>query len=69
MDEDEILQYVQSAARLLDLPLDPARAQAVALHFGRTAAIAKALQGVSLAPDAEPAALYQPAPFPAEDPQ
>lgn len=67
MTEDEVLAYVRSAARVLDLSLDPARAQAVAGHFARTAAMARLLEGASLAPEDELAELYCPAPFPSDD--
>ena len=67
MDETELLACVKAAARLAGLPLDEARAAAVAVHFGRTAALAHLLDGVPLAPDQEPAELYRPAPFPQDD--
>lgn len=67
MSEDEVLAYVQAAARMVDLPLDSQRAQAVALHLGRTAALAKLLEKAPLAPEDEPAEVYCPAPFPRED--
>ena len=67
MTEDEVLAYVQAAARVLDLRLDDARVRAVATHFGRTAAMARLLQDAPLAPEDEPAEIYRPAPFPAED--
>ncbi len=68
MEENEVLQYVTSAARAIGLPLDPARAQAVAQHFGRTVAIARVLDQVPLAPEHEPAEIYRAAPFPAQEP-
>jgi hypothetical protein len=67
MDESEVLQYVKSAALAVNLQLDEARAKAVALHFGRTVAIARALEAAPLAPEHEPAEIFRPAPFPAED--
>lgn len=67
MEENEVLAYVRAAARALHLPLDEARAQAVALQLGRTAGIARVLDAVQLAPEHEPAEIYRPAPFPAED--
>jgi hypothetical protein len=63
---DEVLAYVRSAARVLELSLDPARVQAVAVHFARTAAMARLLEGAPLAPGDEPAEIYCPAPFPAD---
>jgi hypothetical protein len=67
MDETEVLDYVKAAARALALPLDDARAEAVAAHFARTLAIARQLEQAQLAPEHEPAEVYRPAPFPAED--
>lgn len=67
MSEDEVLAYVQAAARMVDLPLDAQRAQAVALHLGRTAALAKLLEKAPIAPEDELAEVYCPAPFPRED--
>jgi hypothetical protein len=66
LTEEEVLAYVRSAACVLGLPLDAARAQAVATHFGRTAAMARLLQDTPLAPEDEPAEIYRPAPFSAE---
>jgi hypothetical protein len=67
MEESEVLDYVRATARMLDVPLDDDRAKAVALHLGRTVAIARALNGVPVAPADEIAEVYRPAPFPAED--
>jgi hypothetical protein len=61
---DAVLPYVRAAAALLGLPLDDGRAQRVAAHLGRTAAMARLLDDASLGPEDEPAALYCPAPFP-----
>jgi hypothetical protein len=66
MGEGEVLAYVNATAALLDLPLDEARALAVALHLGRTAAMARMLDAVPLAPADEIAEIYCPAPFPQE---
>ncbi|HSW17107.1 MAG TPA: DUF4089 domain-containing protein [Ramlibacter sp.] len=65
----DVLPYVKAAAQLIGLTLDDARAQAVSDHFARTLAIAKVLESAPLAPHDEPAEIYRPAPFPAEDPQ
>ena len=65
MEEREVLNYVRAAAQAVGLPLEEARAQAVAAHFGRTAAMAGLLEGADLAPEHEPAEIYRPAPFPA----
>jgi hypothetical protein len=67
MEELQVLNYVKSAALAVGLPLDEARAQAVALHLGRTVAIARVLEQVPLAPHHELAEIYRPAPFPTED--
>jgi hypothetical protein len=64
VSEDEVLAYVQATAALLELPLDGARARAVALHLGRTAAMARMLDAVPLSPASEIAEIYCPAPFP-----
>ena len=64
MTEDEVLDYVKAVARALALPLEEDRAQAVALHLGRTAALAKLLAAAPLAPEAELGEIYCPAPFP-----
>ena len=65
MNEDEVLAYVKAAAAMVQLPLDEARAQAVALHLGRTAVLARMLDAAPLAPEIEIAEVYCPAPFPA----
>lgn len=67
MQADDLIPYVQSAARLNGLTLDDARAAAVAQHLARSAAIAQVLEGAPLAPHDELAEIYRPAPFPAED--
>ena len=67
MEESEVLQYVQSAAKVAGLPLDASRAQSVAVHFARTLAIARVLDNAPLAPEQELAEIYRPAPFPADE--
>jgi len=67
MNEEQVLAYVQAAATVLELPLDAARARAVAAHLGRTAAMARLLDAVPLAPHDELAEIYCPAPFPGEE--
>ena len=64
MTEDEVLDYVTATARMMGLPLDPARARAVALHLGRTVPIARAVEAAQLAPHDELVEIYCPAPFP-----
>lgn len=67
MEESEVLYYVKATALAVGLPLDEARALAVAQHFSRTVAIARVLDTAQLAPEHELAEIYRPAPFPAED--
>lgn len=67
MQENEVLDYVRATARALNLPLDEARVQAVAMHLGRTVGIARVLDAVQLAPEHEIAEVYRPAPFPEGD--
>jgi hypothetical protein len=69
MEESQVLQYVRCAALAVGLPLDEARAQAVALHLGRTVAIARLVESAPLAPHQELAEIYCPAPFPAAEGQ
>jgi hypothetical protein len=64
----DILDFVRASARLLDLPLDDAQVARVATHLARTRAMVAPLRLLPLVPDAEPAEIYCPAPFPAEDP-
>ena len=65
--EAQVLAYVRTAAVVAGIPLDDARAAAVAEHFQRSAAMAALLDGVPLAPEVEIAEVYCPAPFPAGD--
>jgi hypothetical protein len=69
MEESEVLAYVEAAARAVNLPLETARAAAVAQHLARTAALVKLLEQAPLAPEHEPAEIYRPAAFPAQEPQ
>lgn len=62
MSEAEALSYVIASAAALDLPLDEARAQRVATHLQRTAAMATPLMKLPLTPEAELAEIYCPAP-------
>ncbi len=64
MDDSEVLAYVKAAARAVNLPLDEAAARRVADHMGRTAAMARLLDGADLAPEDELAEVFRPAPFP-----
>ena len=67
MDEREVLAYVKAAAGAVGLALDDAAAQRVTAHFARTLAMARQLEAAELAPHEEPAEIFRPAPFPAED--
>jgi hypothetical protein len=66
MDEADILAYVKAAARAVGMPLDDAGAQRVAEHLGRTAQMARLLDGAELAPEHELAEIFKPAPFPSK---
>jgi hypothetical protein len=63
----DVIDYVRSSARLLELPLTEAQVERVALHLARTRAIAALLRDVPLASHDEIAEVFRPAPFPAED--
>ncbi len=67
MTDTRMLAYVETTAALLRLPLDAARTQRVALNLQRTAAMAQLLEGASLAVHDEPAEVYRPAAFPANE--
>jgi hypothetical protein len=66
MSDDDILAYVNAAAAAAGLPLDAARAQRVAAHLARTAAMAQLLESAGLQAHDEPAEVYRPAAFPPE---
>jgi 1-carboxybiuret hydrolase subunit AtzG-like protein len=61
--------YVRAAAQLLALPLNDAQVDRVSVHLARTAALAATLQGMPLEAHDDPAQIYEPAPFPPEDPR
>ncbi|MDO9404034.1 MAG: DUF4089 domain-containing protein [Polaromonas sp.] len=65
--DDTILAYVNTAAAMLSLPLPDGRAQRVAAHLGRTAAMAAQLDAFDLTPEDEPPGVFCPAPFPGHD--
>lgn len=67
MDAGTMLQYVQAASQALELELDEARQHAVAAHLARTLVLAQMLEQAPLGVADEPAEIYRPAPFPAED--
>jgi Protein of unknown function (DUF4089) len=58
--DQETLAYVQASAAALGLPLDAARAQRVATHLQRTAALAQLLEQFPLDPEDELAEIYCP---------
>ena len=64
MSPAQIESYVDAAAAALGLPLDKAQAQRVAIHLGRTAALARQLDAFAFEVHDEPAEVYRPAPFP-----
>ena len=64
MNDEQVLTYVKAAAAALDIPLDEARAARVAMHLGRTAAMARMLDQFALDVSDEPAEIYSPLPFP-----
>ena len=64
----DVIDYVRSAARFLDLPLDEAQVARVAAHLARTRSLVAPLRNAPLADALELAEIYCPAPFPAEEP-
>ncbi len=68
MAEERVLAYVRASAAFLQLPLDDERVHAVAAHLERTAALADLLAAKPLPVEAEPAQVYCPMAFPAQDP-
>jgi hypothetical protein len=67
MKDTQLLAYVQAAASAVDLPLEEMRVRAVAVHLGRSAAMARLLDEADLSMQEEPAEVFRPAPFPAAD--
>ncbi len=67
MNAADTLAYVKAASTLLQLPLDDARAHAVALQLGRTALLAQQLEAFPMALEEEMSELFCPAPFPLAD--
>ena len=67
MKEADVLNYVNSTAVLLGIPMDAARAGRVASHLQRTVAMAALLDAANLSVDDELAEIYCPDEFkPAE---
>ncbi|MGE0331903.1 MAG: DUF4089 domain-containing protein [Ramlibacter sp.] len=62
MNDEQILTYVKASAAAMGIPLDAARAQRVAGHLERTAALAALLERVPLAPEDELAEIFNPDP-------
>ena len=64
MNDGDVVAYVQASAKFLALPLDDARAYAVAKHLSRTAQLARQLEDFPLALEDEICEIFSPAPFP-----
>ncbi|TAG27665.1 MAG: DUF4089 domain-containing protein [Burkholderiales bacterium] len=64
MTDEEALNYVNTMAKAIDLPLDEVRAKNVAMHLGRTFGMVTALKQYPLAPEQELAEIFRPSPFP-----
>ena len=69
MTDSDVLNYVKATARLLEIPLDEARASAVALQLGRTLVMARQLEAFSLPMHEEMSEIFCPAEFPPADPE
>lgn len=67
MNDTRMLAYVETTAALLQLPLDTARTQRVAVNLQRTAVMAALLEAVPLVAHDELAEIYRPAAFPPSD--
>jgi hypothetical protein len=67
MTEEQALAYVLGVAPAVSLPMDAARAQSVAGHLMRTAAMARMLENVPMAAQDELAEIYCPKAFPTLD--
>ena len=63
MDNETTLNYVNSTAKLLGIPMDAARADRVAAHLRRTVAMAVLLDAEDLCVEVELAEIYCPAAF------
>jgi len=55
-----MLAYVRASAEIMGIPMDAARAQRVAAHLERTAAMAALLDRVPLTPEDELAEIFRP---------
>ena len=67
MNQDQLLAYVMASAAAQGLPLDEARAQRVAAHLARTAHLAQLLDAAYLSVEDEPAEIYSPLAFKANN--
>ena len=63
MNQESMLNYVNSTAELLGIPMDAARAGRVASHLQRTVAMAALLDAADLSVEVELAEIYCPAAF------
>ncbi len=63
MNQKSTLDYVNSTAQLLGIPMDAARAERVAAHLQRTVAMAALLDAGDLPVDVELAEIYCPAAY------
>ncbi len=68
MTDFQALAYVNASSAALGLPMDAARAQRVAAYLQLASGFAQLIESVEMGPDAEPAELFAPAPFPDTDP-
>jgi hypothetical protein len=64
MNDLDVLAYVKAASSLLALPLEEARAHAVAEQLGRTLVLARQLDAFPLPPEVEMSEIFCPAAFP-----
>lgn len=64
MSEEQLLDYVRTSAVVLGISIDDVQARRVAIHLGRTAAMAQQLDQAGLGVADEPAEIYCPLPFP-----
>ena len=63
MNQADVLNYVNSTAVLLGIPMDAGRAGRVASHLQRTVAMAELLDAANLDVDDELVEIYCPATF------
>jgi hypothetical protein len=67
MNELQAQAYALASADALGVPMDSARAARVASYLSLTARLASLLDAVSMSYEVEPAEVFCPAPFPAQD--